>query len=116
MALGTMGQLSINIILPSLPAIGSELQVALGAERLVLSVFLFGFAGGQLIVGPLSDRFGRRRILIPGLVIYAVFGAIAAISAALDWLLIARLLQGLALRVDLLLPEPSPGMHFRALR
>ena len=95
MALGTMGQLSINIILPSLPAIGSELQVALGAERLVLSVFLFGFAGGQLIVGPLSDRFGRRQILIPGLVIYAVFGAIAAISAALDWLLIARLLQGL---------------------
>ena len=95
MALGTMGQLSINIVLPSLPAIGAELQVAPGAERLVLSVFLFGFAGGQLIVGPLSDRFGRRRILIPGLVIYAVFGAITAISAALDWLLIARLLQGL---------------------
>lgn len=95
MALGTMGQLSINIVLPSLPAIGTELQVAPGAERLVLSVFLFGFAGGQLIVGPLSDRFGRRRILIPGLVIYAIFGAVAAISAALDWLLIARLLQGL---------------------
>lgn len=95
MALGTMGQLSINIVLPSLPAISAELQVAPGAERLVLSVFLIGFAGGQLIVGPLSDRFGRRCILIPGLVIYAVFGAVAAISAALDWLLIARLLQGL---------------------
>lgn len=95
MALGTIGQLSINIVLPSLPAISAELQVAPGAERLVLSVFLIGFAGGQLMVGPLSDRFGRRRILIPGLVIYAVFGAVAATSAALDWLLIARLLQGL---------------------
>lgn len=95
MALGTMGQLSINIVLPSLPAISAELAVAPGAERLVLSVFLIGFAGGQLLVGPLSDRFGRRRILIPGLAIYAVFGAVAAISAALDMLLIARLLQGL---------------------
>jgi len=95
MALGTMGQLSINIVLPSLPAISAELQVAPGAERLVLSVFLIGFAGGQLLVGPLSDRFGRRRILIPGLAIYAIFGAVAAVSAALDLLLIARLLQGL---------------------
>lgn len=95
MALGTMGQLSINVVLPSLPAIGAELQVAPGAERLVLSVFLVGFAGGQLMVGPLSDRFGRRCILIPSLAIYAFFGAVAAISATLDWLLIARLLQGL---------------------
>jgi MFS transporter, DHA1 family, multidrug resistance protein len=95
MALGTLGQLALNIVLPSLPAIGSELHVLPGGERLVLSVFLIGFAGGQLIVGPLSDRFGRRCFLIPGLILYATLGAIAAFATSIEWLLIARLLQGL---------------------
>ncbi|MBO6519834.1 MAG: multidrug effflux MFS transporter [Rhodospirillales bacterium] len=95
MALGTLGQLALNIVLPSLPAIGEELDVAAGSERLVLSVFLIGFASGQLLVGPLSDRYGRRRILIPGLLLYAVLGGGAALTASIDWLLAARLLQGL---------------------
>lgn len=95
MALGTLGQLALNVVLPSLPAIGTELQVAPGGERLVLSVFLIGFASGQLLVGPLSDRYGRRRILIPGLALYAVLGGAAALTASIEWLLAARLLQGL---------------------
>lgn len=95
MALGTLGQLALNVVLPSLPAIGAELNVMAGGERLVLSVFLIGFAGGQLLVGPLSDRFGRRRILIPGLALYAVLGGAAALTASIEWLLAARLFQGL---------------------
>ena len=95
MTLGTLGQLALNIVLPSLPAIGAELQTAPGAERLVLSVFLIGFAGGQLLVGPLSDRFGRRVILLPGLALYALLGGAAAMTASLEWLLAARLIQGL---------------------
>lgn len=95
MALGTLGQLALNIVLPSLPAIGEDLDIAAGSERLVLSVFLIGFASGQLLVGPLSDRFGRRRILIPGLLLYAVLGGGAALTASIDWLLAARLFQGL---------------------
>jgi len=95
MALGTLGQLALNIVLPSLPAIGTELHVVPGGERLVLSVFLIGFAGGQLLVGPLSDRFGRRRFLIPGLLLYTVLGAAAAMSATIELLLAARLFQGL---------------------
>lgn len=95
MALGTLGQMALNIVLPSLPAIGVELQLLPGSERLVLSVFLIGFASGQLIVGPLSDRFGRRPILIPGLILYTVLGGIAALAGSLEWLLVARLLQGL---------------------
>ena len=95
MALGTLGQLALNIVLPSLPAIGHELAAAPGAERLVLSVFLIGFAGGQLLIGPLSDRFGRRIILLPGLVLYAALGIIAAAAGSLEWLLVARLVQGL---------------------
>jgi len=95
MALGTLGQLALNIVLPSLPAIGVELNVPAGGERLVLSVFLIGFASGQLLVGPLSDRFGRRRVLIPGLALYAVLGGAAALSASIEMLLTARLFQGL---------------------
>lgn len=95
MALGTLGQLALNIVLPSLPAIGAELNVVPGGERLVLSVFLLGFASSQLLVGPLSDRFGRRRILIPGLALYALLGGAAALTASIEWLLAARLFQGL---------------------
>ena len=95
MALGTLGQLALNIVLPSLPAIGVDLEVVAGGERLVLSVFLLGFAGGQLLVGPLSDRFGRRRILIPGLALYAILGGVCAFATTIEWLLAARLLQGL---------------------
>ncbi|MCK5777970.1 MAG: multidrug effflux MFS transporter [Rhodospirillales bacterium] len=95
MALGTLGQLALNVVLPSLPAIGVELNVAPGGERLVLSVFLIGFASGQLLVGPLSDRFGRRRILMPGLALYALLGGAAALTASIEWLLAARLFQGL---------------------
>ncbi|WNK01159.1 multidrug effflux MFS transporter [Thalassospiraceae bacterium LMO-JJ14] len=95
MVLGTLGQMALNIVLPSLPAIGADLQVIPGGERLVLSVFLIGFASGQLIVGPLIDRFGRRRILIPGLILYTLLGGIAALAGSIEWLLAARLLQGL---------------------
>jgi len=95
MTLGTLGQVALNIVLPSLPAIGVDLQIPHGGERLVVSVFLIGFASGQLLIGPLSDRFGRRCFLLPGLLLYAALGAIAAFADSFEWLLIARLLQGL---------------------
>ncbi len=103
MALGTLGQLALNIVLPSLPAIGADLDVVPGGERLILTAFLIGFAGGQLLVGPLSDRFGRRRILIPGLAVYAVLGGAAAMTASIEWLLAARLLQGLGAAAGLVI-------------
>lgn len=95
MALGTLGQLAMNVLLPSLPAIGEAFQTPPGTERLVLTVFLIGFAGGHLIVGPMSDRFGRRAVLIPCLAIYALFGALTLVAPNLEWLLCARALQGI---------------------
>ncbi|MDA0998603.1 MAG: multidrug effflux MFS transporter [Proteobacteria bacterium] len=95
MTLGTLGQLAINIILPSLPALGRELAPEPGSERLVLSVFLIGFSVGQLLVGPLSDRFGRRRILLPGLLLYALLGAATILTQSFGALLWARGIQGL---------------------
>ncbi len=95
MTLGTLGQLAINIVLPSLPALGRELAPEPGAERLVLSMFLIGFSVGQLIVGPISDRFGRRRILLPGLILYTLLGVAAMLTESFGALLTARTIQGL---------------------
>lgn len=85
----------IDSMLPALPAIGHGLGVGDEAQRpLVISAFLLGFAGGQLFIGTLSDRYGRR-----GLMLWALFGfALASLAAALaptfEHLLIARGVQG----------------------
>ena len=95
MTLGTLGQLALNIMLPSLPAIARAFDAVPGTERLILSVFLIGFAGGQLVVGPLSDRFGRRRILLPGLTLYALTSFVVIAAPSMETLLAARLVQGI---------------------
>ena len=65
--------LSIDIMLPALPAMSDAFGLADPNDRqLVITVYLFGFAGGQLFYGPLSDSFGRKPILIIGILIYAV--------------------------------------------
>lgn len=95
-ALMALTALSIDIMLPALPEIGSALGVDNQNDRqLVIILYMAGFAGGQLIYGPLSDRFGRRPVLLAGLGIF-VAGTIAAlVSQSFYWLLAARIVQGL---------------------
>ncbi|MGA7328109.1 MAG: multidrug effflux MFS transporter, partial [Rhodomicrobium sp.] len=88
--------LSVDIMLPALPAIGQALGVGKANDRqLVLTFYLLGFAGGQIVFGPLSDRFGRRSPILFGLVLYlcATIGAVA--SGSFAGLLAARAFQGL---------------------
>jgi DHA1 family bicyclomycin/chloramphenicol resistance-like MFS transporter len=61
----------------------------------VLSTFLIGFGAGQLVVGTLSDRFGRRPVLLGGIAVYCVAGALAVAAPSFETLLLARLMQGL---------------------
>lgn len=92
-ALAAIGALSTNIILPSFPAIGAGLGVSDAQLGLTLSTFFVVFAIGQLIVGPLSDRYGRRKLVIGGLLLFASGGVICALAPHLGWLVLGRAIQ-----------------------
>ncbi len=85
----------IDSMLPALPAIGQGLGIGDETKRpLVISAFLFGFAVGQLFVGTLSDRYGRRGLMLWSLFGFAVASLAAALAPTFDHLLIARAVQG----------------------
>lgn len=92
-----MVALAINSMLPALQAIGDDFQVTEDNRRqFVISVFMLGFGIGQMFLGALSDRFGRRPVLLISLGSYAVTGLVASFAASFDLLLAARFAQGLA--------------------
>jgi len=93
-ALAGMTALAVDMSLPSLPTITASFNASPRSVQLTLSLFLVGYAGAQLFCGPLSDRFGRRRVLIGGLVIYTLAGYACAISSSIEVLVTARLIQG----------------------
>lgn len=90
-----LGQLGVNLLLPMLPAIVVDLGVAADQGGLILSTFLVGFGLGQLASGPFSDRFGRRRTLVCGLVLFTAASILAMVAGAFTTLIVARVMQGL---------------------
>ena len=97
LTLVTLGQMSINLLLPSLPAMGRDLQANDTLIQLSISFFLISFACAQLFYGPLSDIFGRRKIILYGLALYIVATIAASLSTTISFLLAMRLLQGLGI-------------------
>lgn len=92
-----MVALGIDSMLPALPAIGDALGVETENRRqLVISAFTLGFGIGQLVHGPLSDRFGRRRTILVSLAAYGVANILCAASMSFPLLLAARLAGGVA--------------------
>ncbi|MDX1562035.1 MAG: multidrug effflux MFS transporter [Gammaproteobacteria bacterium] len=95
-AIAALGPLSNDLYVPSMSLVADGLGVSGAAVQLTMSSLLIGFSFGALIYGPLSDRFGRKNVLLVGLGMYAVAGALAALSPTLGWLVLARALQGFA--------------------
>jgi DHA1 family bicyclomycin/chloramphenicol resistance-like MFS transporter len=87
------GPLSTDLYLPSLPGIARDLMADASAVQLTLSVFLLGFAVGQVLYGPLSDRFGRRPVLLGGIAIYLAGTAACALAPSIHALIAARFVQ-----------------------
>ena len=92
-ALVALGPMSTDLYLPSLPGLLRHFDADIAEVQLTLSVFLVGLAVGQLVYGPLSDRFGRRPVLLAGLILYVVASVICALAPSVPTLIAARLLQ-----------------------
>ncbi|GAA2987122.1 multidrug effflux MFS transporter [Streptomyces fulvorobeus] len=88
--------LSMDMYLPALPEVTDALHAPASTVQLTLTACLAGMALGQLVVGPMSDRWGRRRPLLLGMVVYVVATAICAFAPTAELLIAFRLLQGLA--------------------
>lgn len=94
--LAALGMLATNMYLASFPSLGKDLAATPAQVKLTLTVFLLGFAFGQLVIGPLSDKFGRRALLLSGLVLYALTSAMIAVAVNIEWMLGLRIAQAVA--------------------
>jgi len=93
--LAALGALATNIILPAFPRIGAGLGVSSQELGLTLSSFFVAFAFGQLVVGPLSDRFGRKWLVLGGLAVFAAGSILCAFADSLSVLVLGRVIQAL---------------------
>ncbi len=94
-ALAAFGPMSIDMYLPSLPEIGTRLHASSGQVQFTLAIFFIGLAIGQLIYGPLSDRFGRKPLLYIGIGLYTLASLGCALAPDIQSLTALRLLQAL---------------------
>jgi DHA1 family bicyclomycin/chloramphenicol resistance-like MFS transporter len=88
-----MGPLALQILVPSMPGLVEVFGVPYHAVQLSLMLFLIGLAIAQLIYGPLSDRFGRRPVMLAGIGIYLAGTLVCLLSTGIEILLIGRVLQ-----------------------
>ena len=94
--LAMFGPFSIDTIFPAFPQIAAELGADKVAMQQTISVYLLAYAGMSLVHGPLSDAVGRRRVILSGLLVFALASAGCALSTSLPMLLAFRALQGLS--------------------
>jgi len=92
-ALVALGPLSTDLYLPSLPGLARYFAVGVDDIQLTLSIFLVGLATAQLVYGPLSDRFGRRPVLLVGLAIYVIASFVCMLAPSVPVLVVARFVQ-----------------------
>ncbi len=94
-SLTAIAPLSIDMYLPSFPALAVDLHTDIGQVQLTLGTFLVGLAIGQAFYGPISDRFGRKPPLYVGLTLYGLAAAGCAMASSVDSLMLWRCLQAL---------------------
>lgn len=89
------GTMAMHMFVPALPVAGRSLGASAGEMQMTISLYIFGLASGQLLYGPLSDAWGRRPVLLAGLMLYSAAGLCAALAPNIEILLAARLVEGL---------------------
>ncbi|MGK7867469.1 multidrug effflux MFS transporter [Falsiroseomonas sp. E2-1-a20] len=94
-AIIAIGPFTMQVLVPSLPAMGRDLGASTAHVQLTVTLYLLGVGAGQLVYGPLSDRFGRRPLLMGGLALYAVASLAAALAGGIGALVVARVIQSI---------------------
>ena len=94
-AVSAVSPLGINMYLPSMPGMARALGVDFTTIQLTLSLYLGAMAVGQLIIGPLSDRFGRRPVLLIGLLTFVAGSVLCLLAQSIDVLIFGRIVQAL---------------------
>ena len=87
--------LSMDVVMPALPAVAVEMDATMSVVQMTMTAALIGLAVGKLVGGPLSDRIGRRRVLLVGAAAYIVTSLLCAIAPSVGLLIVARVAQGL---------------------
>ncbi|HKY85246.1 MAG TPA: multidrug effflux MFS transporter [Pseudorhodoplanes sp.] len=103
MAMTALGPLTLNILVPAVPNLAAVFNTDTATVQLTISLYLFGLAISQLVLGPLSDRFGRRPVVIMGLTITALASVLAIAMASIGGLIAARGLQALGASTGLVI-------------
>ena len=91
--IGSIGTFSLHVLLPALPAIAAAMRVPAHAAQLLISLSILSIALGNLMVAPLSDRYGRRRTVLFSLGLFVIGSAAGIVAPTLDLLVLARVLQ-----------------------
>lgn len=102
-----LGPASMDLYLPVLPALARDLDASTSSAQLTMTTCLLGLALGQVVAGPVSDRYGRRRPLIVGLGIFVIASALCVLSTSAAVLIALRLVQGLAGAVGLVIAQAA---------
>lgn len=105
--LTVFGPISMDLYLPALPALTADLQSTTSVAQLTITACLLGLAIGQVVAGPLSDRFGRRAPLLIGVIAYTLTSALCAVSPTIETLIAARFVQGLAGAVGIVIAQAA---------
>ena len=95
MAMTSIGPATLNILVPALPGLITQLATDAGTVQLTLSLFLLSLASAQLLLGPLSDRFGRRPVVLAGLALTVVASLTAIASTSIESLIGVRIVQAI---------------------
>lgn len=92
-AMTACGTLGMHIIIPALPATAQALGMTISTAELTITLYLIGLALGQLLYGPISDRLGRRPVLLAGLTLFTAAGTLTAFAPTPGLLITGRILQ-----------------------
>ncbi len=99
----SVGPLALNILPPAMPDIARAMRSTPDVVQLTLSLFLLGLAVSQLVLGPLSDRFGRRPVMLAGLALTVLASIAAFLATTMSWLIAARTIQALGASTGLVI-------------
>lgn len=93
--MSALGPLALNIFLPSMPGLAQQFEVEYGTVQLTLTLYLIGLSLAQLVYGPLSDRHGRRPVLLWGLALFLLGSLICTLAPSIEVLMLGRMLQAI---------------------